>query len=91
MVALGVLRSDREVDLLFTDIGLPGMNGTALAAEARRLRPRLKVLYTTGYAGIARSGEARLGSDAAIVQKPFTREFLAEQIRMALDGVAVAG
>lgn len=49
--ALRLLDSNREVALLFTDVGLPGgMNGRQLAEQAQRRRPRLKILYTTGYA-----------------------------------------
>jgi signal transduction histidine kinase len=91
MAALAILRGGREIDLVFTDIGLPGMNGRKLAAEARRLRPWLKVLYTTGYAGVAPSGEERLeAANAPLVQKPFTRELVAERVRLALDGVIAA-
>jgi Response regulator receiver domain len=50
--ALEILRHDTPIDLLFTDVVMPGgMHGPQLAAEARRLRPELKVLYTSGYPG----------------------------------------
>ena len=47
---LNILRSDAPIDLLVTDVGLPGMNGRQLADQARELRPGLKVLFITGYA-----------------------------------------
>ena len=55
--ALQVLKQ-RSVDLLFTDIIMPGMDGVALAKEARRLRPGLKVLFATGYAQMATTRDA---------------------------------
>jgi CheY-like chemotaxis protein len=53
--ALALLREHADVALMFTDIGLPGRNGRELAAEARRLRPALRVLFTTGYAARPRA------------------------------------
>jgi DNA-binding NtrC family response regulator len=55
--ALNILR-ERSVDLLFTDIIMPGMDGVDLVKEARRLRPGLKVLFATGYAQVASRREA---------------------------------
>ena len=48
--AIPILNSDRAIDLLVTDVGLPGMNGRQLAEVARQSRPDLKVLFVTGYA-----------------------------------------
>ena len=56
--------------------------------SAARLRPALKILYTTGYAGMAWTEEGTLGRDAAVLQKPFNREALAARIREMLDGGA---
>ena len=74
--ALRIL-GERQVDLLFTDIVLPSMNGVELARQARRLRPGLRVLFTTAYAQKAAETEAlRLGK---ILLKPWRRtELFAE-------------
>jgi CheY-like chemotaxis protein len=74
-----------KVDLLFTDIGLPGMNGRELAEEARRRRPHIKVLYTTGYARNAVVHHGRLDPGVQLIAKPFTYAELASKIRTVLD------
>jgi NO-binding membrane sensor protein with MHYT domain/CheY-like chemotaxis protein len=84
--ALVMINARSDLDLMFTDIGLPGMNGRKLAETVKRQRPALKVLYTTGYAGMAWSDDGTLGRDATILQKPFNREALAGRIREILDG-----
>jgi DNA-binding NtrC family response regulator len=73
------------VALLFTDVVMPEVNGVKLAEEARRRRPDLKVLFTTGYARDALSGAAAPGSGAETLGKPFTVEELAAKVRDALD------
>jgi NO-binding membrane sensor protein with MHYT domain/nitrogen-specific signal transduction histidine kinase len=88
IAALRVIDAGRDLDLMFTDVGLPGMNGRKLAETVARLRPALKILYTTGYAGMAWTEEGTLGRDAAVLQKPFNREALAARIREMLDGGA---
>ena len=60
--ALPLLESDLRVDLLVTDVGLPGMNGRQLAEIARTLRPDLPVLFITGYAETAMAREGFLGA-----------------------------
>jgi CheY-like chemotaxis protein len=87
--ALVMINARSDLDLMFTDIGLPGMNGRKLAETVKRQRPALKVLYTTGYAGMALSDDGTLGRDATILQKPFNREALAGRIREILDGRAL--
>jgi len=79
-----------DIDLMLIDVGLPGMNGRKLAERVKCLRPTLKVLYTTGYAGMAWTEDGTLGRDTAILQKPFNRETLAGRIRAMLDGCALA-
>ena len=77
--ALAILRRDEPIDLLFTDIAMPGgMNGVALAREARRLRQDIKVLLTSGYAAAA-AGE-RAGDGFAVLSKPYRQAQLAEMI-----------
>lgn len=84
--ALRLLYSNREVSLLFTDVGLPGgMNGRQLADQALRRLPRLKVLYTTGYARNAIVHQGRLDPGVKVVFKPFTYSDLATKIRHVLD------
>lgn len=84
--ALRLLDSNREISLLFTDVGLPGgMNGRQLAEQAQRRRPRLKVLYTTGYARNAIVHQGRLDPGVEVVFKPFTYSDLAGKIRKILD------
>ena len=84
--ALHILAGSADVDLLFTDIVLPGgMSGVELADEARRRRPGLKVLYTSGYAPESVLDKDRLDREAPLVRKPFQMEDLAKTVRCALD------
>jgi PAS domain S-box-containing protein len=84
--ALRLLDSHREVSLLFTDVGLPGgMNGRQLAEHALRRHPRLKVLYTTGYARNAIVHQGRLDPGVEVVFKPFTAAALAIKMHELLD------
>jgi PAS domain S-box-containing protein len=84
--ALRLLDSNREVALLFTDVGLPGgMNGRQLADQAQRRRPRLKILYTTGYARNAIVHQGRLDPGVEVIFKPFSYSDLATKLRQVLD------
>ena len=80
-----ILRSAQRVDLLFTDVVLPGRTGRVLAEEAAEVRPALKVLFTTGYSRNAIVHHGRLDSGVRLLQKPFTFHQLAERVREALD------
>ena len=82
---LATLAAHAEVALLFTDVGLPGRNGRLLAEEARRVRPGLKVLYTTGYARDAIVHQGILDSGVHLLPKPYTIETLARKLRAVLD------
>jgi CheY-like chemotaxis protein len=84
--ALKLLESDSSVTVLFTDVGLPGINGRQLAEEAHRRCPALKVLFTTGYArnAIVHNGLVDAGVDVLI--KPFTVDRLARKLREVIDG-----
>ena len=77
--ALEILRSEAPVDLLVTDVGLPGMNGRDLADAARELRPGLKVLFVTGYADRAQAGEFA-GEGMDMIVKPFNLDQLSGKI-----------
>jgi PAS domain S-box-containing protein len=83
--ALTILRSDRRVDLLFTDVVLPGRTGKVLADESAIARPGLKVLFTTGYSRNAIVHHGRLDAGVRLLQKPFTFDQLASRIREVLD------
>jgi PAS domain S-box-containing protein len=82
--ALARLAGSPEVVLLFTDVGLPGVNGRRLADEALRRRPDLKVLYTTGYARNAIVHNGTLDPGVELLAKPFTYAELARKIRLVL-------
>ena len=89
--ALDVLEREPEVDLLFTDVGLPnGVNGRQLADAGARRRPRLKVLFTTGYARNAIVHHGRLDPGVELIVKPFTQSDLAAKIRQVLASDSVA-
>ncbi|NUT76795.1 PAS domain S-box protein [Pseudomonas sp. C1C7] len=79
--ALPLLESDMRVDLLVTDVGLPGMNGRQLAEIARQHRPRIKVLFMTGYAQMAAERGGFLEEGMDMVAKPFSIDLLANKIR----------
>jgi nitrogen-specific signal transduction histidine kinase len=79
--ALPLLESDLRVDLLVTDVGLPGMNGRQLAEIARQHRPQLKVLFMTGYAQNAAERQGFLEEGMDMVAKPFSIDLLANKIR----------
>lgn len=83
---LRLLERQPEVDLLFTDVVLPGMNGRALADQALRMRPDLKVLFTTGYTRNAIVHNGRLDDGVSLITKPFTFDALASKVRKLLDG-----
>jgi len=83
--ALALIEQHGEIDLLFTDVVMPGgMNGRALADAAQRLRPGLRVLYTSGYTDNAIVHHGRLGDDARLLAKPYRRSDLDRAVREAL-------
>jgi len=84
---LRVLRSDARVDLLVTDVGLPGLNGRQLADAGREARPGLRVLFITGYAHNAAVGNGVLEPGTEMMTKPFAMDALADKIRSMIDKV----
>lgn len=86
--ALGLIDARPDISLLFTDVGLPGMNGRQLADEAKRRRPDLKVLFTTGYARNAIVHHGRLDPGVELITKPFGIDALASKIRSILEADA---
>lgn len=83
--ALSILRRPDRIDLLFTDVVLPGRSGRELADLAGQLRPGLKVLFTTGYSRNAIVHHGRLDAGVQLISKPFTFEGLAARVRDVLD------
>ena len=84
--ALEIIGRCPDIDLLFTDIVMPGgMNGRQLADEAIRRKPELKVLFTTGYTANAIVHHGRLDPDVELISKPFTYESLGRKLRTILD------
>lgn len=84
-----LLEAEKDVRLLFTDVGLPGgLNGRQLADEARRRRPDLLVLFTTGYTRNAIIHQGRLDPGAELIGKPFTYATLIAKIQRLLRRAA---
>jgi len=84
--AAAILKADAKIDLLFTDVVLPGgMNGRQLAEQAVADRPALKVLYATGYTRNAIIHNGQLDAGVQLLGKPFTYGELAAKIRAVLD------
>lgn len=81
--ALSLIAAHPEIQLLFTDIVMPGMLGDELAREARLLRPNLKVLFTSGYAEPSLAG--RELAEGSWLKKPYTAQELATRLRTLLD------
>lgn len=87
--ALRLLERQSRVDLLFSDVVLPGgMTGAQVAAQAKGMRPDLKVLFTTGYARNAIIHHGRLDKGVNLITKPFGSSELAAKIRDVLDEIA---
>lgn len=83
---LDILRSDRRVDLLISDVGLPGgLNGRQVADAARETRPDLKVLFITGYAENAAVGNGLLAPGMEVMTKPFVMADLAVKVHEMIE------
>jgi CheY-like chemotaxis protein len=86
VAAIEILANKPPIDLLFTDVVLPGgLNGRTLADEVRRKYPGLPVLFTTGYTRNAIVHQGRLDRDVDLLNKPYTAQDLARKIRELLD------
>ncbi len=83
--ALSILEDSGTVDLLLTDVVMPGMNGRKLAEAAKLRRPGLKVLYMTGYSRNAIVHQGRLDAGVSLMQKPFSQDVLAKRVRTMLE------
>ena len=82
---LEILQSRQRIDLLISDVGLPGLNGRQVADAARLLRPGLKVIFMTGYAETAASAQGFLEPGMALITKPFAMADLAAKIRATIE------
>ena len=83
---LKLLRAEGRIDLLVTDIGLPGLNGRQMASAGREMREGLKVLFMTGYAQNALGGELELEPGMELITKPFAMGALAARVRTIIEG-----
>ena len=79
--AMPILNSTQRIDLLISDVGLPGMNGRQLAEIGRQYRPELKILFITGYAEHAAVRGGFLDSGMQMITKPFTFDLLTAKVR----------
>jgi PAS domain S-box-containing protein len=88
--ALTHLGQDGRIDVMFSDVVMPGgMNGAQLAEAARRIRPSLKILLTSGYVGGPGTGPApakAIARDLPLLTKPYRRDELAQKLRLVLTG-----
>jgi YesN/AraC family two-component response regulator len=89
-MALKVLAQAQRIDLMLTDIVMPGVNGRELAKAAQQLRPSLRVLYMTGYSRNAVVHHGRLEEGVELLQKPLSQVDLAARVRDVLDGTRKA-
>ncbi len=84
--AIHAARAAGKIDLLVTDVIMPGMNGREMAAVLASERPRMRVLYMSGYTDAAIAQQGILPPGTAFLSKPFTPDLLARKVREVLDG-----
>ncbi|MGY3651990.1 CheY-like chemotaxis protein [Bradyrhizobium sp. LM4.3] len=80
-----LLQEDSKVDLLLTDVVMPGINGRELGKRAQQMRPELKILYMTGYSRNAVVHQGRLDEGVNLLEKPISQAKLALRVREILD------
>jgi two-component system cell cycle sensor histidine kinase/response regulator CckA len=83
--ALELLKDSPHIDLLLTDVVLPGMGGPELAEAVEQVAPQVKVLFMSGYTRDAAILSGRVGPGVTLLEKPFTPDALARQVREVLD------
>jgi two-component system cell cycle sensor histidine kinase/response regulator CckA len=83
--ALEIMRQERSVDLLLTDVVMPQQSGLELAREARQLQPGLRAVFVSGYAQNLLADSAPTHHHARVLQKPFNAEQLLRHVREGLD------
>ena len=86
--ALEVLDERSDIDLVLTDVVLPGMNGKALSAEIQKRCPDIHIIFMTGYSRNAIVHHGRLDAGVQLLQKPLTQSMVAAKIRRVLDSPA---
>jgi CheY-like chemotaxis protein len=84
-------QKDQRIDLLLTDVVMPGKNGRELGRHAQSIRPDLPVLYMTGYSRNAVVHHGRLDAGVDLLQKPIGQDRLARQVRDLLDRAKTTG
>lgn len=85
--AIKHLQEDQPIDLLFTDVVLPGgMNGAEIAKEAKRIQPNIKILFTSGYSENIVAHKGKLEQGVILVDKPYRRAELLKRVREILSG-----
>ena len=84
--ALRILESSTPIDLLVTDVGLPGINGRQLAEMAGRLRPGLRVLFLTGYANATAAPDGSAESAGELISKPVAMDVLLAKVKSMTGG-----
>ncbi|WP_338481017.1 ATP-binding protein [Pseudomonas trivialis] len=84
--AVPIIESEQRIDLMISDVGLPGMNGRQLAEIGRQIRPGLKVLFITGYAEHAAVRGGFLDPGMQLITKPFTFDLLTAKVREMIQG-----
>jgi PAS domain S-box-containing protein len=89
--ALRILENEKQIDVLLTDIGLPGVNGRELVAMVQRKHPSIALLFMSGYAQMPSPTSSRWVSEIPLLSKPFTRSQLYEAVMQALDGKEKTG
>jgi CheY-like chemotaxis protein len=86
---LTVLEGEERIDLLFTDVIMPGpVSSRVLSERAKQLRPGIKVLFTSGYTENTIVHNGRLDQGVQLISKPYGREQLAQKLRSVLEGVS---
>jgi CheY-like chemotaxis protein len=85
--ALAVVETGTKIDLLFTDVGLPGPNGQQLAEKVARVRPHVPVLFVSGYTRDAILQNGILGPGVHLLNKPFTTDELAGKVREVIESM----
>jgi CheY-like chemotaxis protein len=86
--ALAAIKTGKHIDVLFTDVIMPGMNGRQLADAVKPLRPSIRVLYTSGYSENAIVHHGRLDPGVLLLAKPYRKADLARMIRKAIGSEA---
>jgi CheY-like chemotaxis protein len=83
--AIAIAKKKKTIHLLLTDVIMPTMSGGELAASLKMLRPKLKVLFMSGYSGDLVANHGVLEAETNLLEKPFTKHALLSKVRSVLD------